>query len=331
MQYYLFTVNSTSWNEHINTGIAAINNPASDSENRQGNSKKQAAMCELIGIKKGDCLFFYLQGEKKIMGLFKSNSEPFFDDCKLLGKSSFINEKYSLRLEFKIKKFYENTLDMDEIWKLKDKGNFWSIQQQRGDAIGRHACLTLTKHDGEKLIKMFNEKNPIDLKKTDITIKNHKNTPLNFDLTYYDDMLHYEAALQGLILSDLKKGRHKEVFGDYDYYIPFFPTSSQREIDILVLKHNNQNEVLWYQIIELKQNQFSLIELNKLMLYEQWVINTLAYSNERAVHAIGIANNFSDEVIDYIKGREVYGLKKIRLIKYSYNYKNKSLKFEQIY
>jgi len=51
-----------------------------------------------------------------------------------------------------------NTLDMDEVWRIKDKGNFWSIQQQRGDTVGRHACISLTKQDGDHLLKMLYQK-----------------------------------------------------------------------------------------------------------------------------------------------------------------------------
>ena len=70
MEYFLFTVSNTSWKEHLSTGIAAINNPGHDSSNRQGNAQKQKALSELAGIKKGDLLFFYFQGDKKILWLY---------------------------------------------------------------------------------------------------------------------------------------------------------------------------------------------------------------------------------------------------------------------
>jgi len=114
------------------------------------------------------------------------------------------------------------------------------------------------------------------------------------------------------------------VFGDYDYFVPFFPTSSQKEIDVLLFKHDSRG-VLWYEILELKQHAFDQEELNKLMNYEDWVLNTLSDGNIRMVHSIGIANEFADDVKAYIKGRIGYGGRKIRLIKYSFNAKRKAL------
>jgi len=160
MQYFLFTVTNTSWKEHLSTGIAAINNPGHDPTNRQGNAQKQKALCELAGIKKGDILFFYLQQEKKVMGLYEAVSEPFLDTKPLI-KKGFINKKFPIRVAFKQKVNFSIHLHMDEVWEIKDKGYFWSLQQQRGDTVGRLACVCLTKQDGEHLIRMFYEKNPV--------------------------------------------------------------------------------------------------------------------------------------------------------------------------
>ncbi|MBM3250546.1 MAG: hypothetical protein FJZ09_06900, partial [Candidatus Omnitrophica bacterium] len=159
-QYFLFTVSDTSWKEHFATGIAAINNPGHDAENRQGNAQKQKALCELASIKNGDLLFFYLQQQKKVMGLYEATSCPFYDTSYLVSKG-FINHKFPIRVAFKQKVNFSIPLDMDEVWGIKDRGYFWSLQQQRGDSVGRHACISLTKQDGDHLLRMLYEKNPI--------------------------------------------------------------------------------------------------------------------------------------------------------------------------
>jgi hypothetical protein len=327
MQYFLFTVTNTSWKEHLSTGIAAINNPGHDPTNRQGNAQKQKALCELAGIKKGDILFFYLQQEKKVMGLYEAVSEPFLDTKPLI-KKGFINKKFPIRVAFKQKVNFSIHLHMDEVWEIKDKGYFWSLQQQRGDTVGRHACVCLTKQDGEHLIRMFYEKNPVIAKPIKIRNKKHSSQKLPFDCDNYKSELHYEAVLQAILLNDLKKGKHKQVFGEYDYFVPFFPTSSQEEMDILLFKHDS-NGVMWYEILELKQGHFSTDELDKLMDYEEWLVNLLAGNNVRKVHSIGIANDFDDEVKKYLAGSIKYGLSKIRLVKYSFNKKNKSLSLKE--
>jgi hypothetical protein len=329
MQYFLLTVSIQTWIEHFTTGIAAINDPSHNATNRQGIAQRQGAMCELIGIKPGDLLFFYIQGEKKIKALFEANSEPFYDKSNLTNlPNCIIDHRFALRMEFQHKINFPNEIEMDEIWQLKDKGLFWSLQQQRGDAVGRHACISLTKKDGDFLLKMFYEKNPLIQPITPIHIQQHINQSLNFDLTHYGDRLHYEKAFQGLLINDLKNGRHKNILGDYDYFVPFFPTSSQKEIDIMLIKHNSNGDVIWYSILELKASTFTTNELDKLMNYEGWAVNAIANGNVRMVHSIGIANKFNQDVVDYISTRLNYINKKVRLIKYSFNPINNSLSLQ---
>ena len=67
-----------------------------------------------------------------------------------------------------------------------------------------------------------------------------------------------------------------------------------------------------------------------LMQYESWAINALANNNSRLVHSVGIANNFSNEVLEYINNRVVYGGKKIRLIEYAYNNTRSTITLRQI-
>lgn len=131
MQYFLFTVNEQSWPEHFKTGIAAINDPSTDPNNRQGNAQKQKALCELASVNTGDILFFYFQQKKEIIGVYEASSKPFFDTNPLVN-GGFINQKFPIRVAFKQKINFPINLDMDEVWHSKDKGSFWSIQQQRG-------------------------------------------------------------------------------------------------------------------------------------------------------------------------------------------------------
>lgn len=71
MQYFLFTVSTESWKEHFATGIAAINDPGIDPNNRQGNAQRQKAMCELAGLKKETIYFFICNKKKRLWGYTK--------------------------------------------------------------------------------------------------------------------------------------------------------------------------------------------------------------------------------------------------------------------
>ncbi len=322
MQYFLFTVNEKSWDEHRKTGIAAINDPGYDKRNRQGIAQRQKALSEVSSIREGDLLFFYYQQKKKVMGLYEAISKPFFDKESLV-KGGFIDYKYPIRVAFKQKVNFKVDIEMDDVWYSKDKALFWSIQQQRGDTVGRHACISLTKEDGDLLTKMFYEVNPIITEPDKINIQKHSYIDLPFDYRCKDTELHYEAALQGKLLQDLRDGKHKSILGDYDYCVNFFPTSSQREIDILLFKHGASG-VLWYEILELKQSRFTKEELDTLVGYEKWLTNSLAV-DARSVHSIAIANDYDNEVNEFVKGRREYSGRNIRLIKYSFSSLNKTI------
>src|SRR3989338_8337863 len=100
---------------------------------------------------------------------------------------------------------------MDEIWRLKDESKFWSIQQQRGSAVGRHACLALTREDGENLLQIFNEINPNILPKKLIKCKRHGKKKLPIELKMKNNELNYEGALQSLMVQAFKAGKYKNV------------------------------------------------------------------------------------------------------------------------
>lgn len=330
MKYYFLTVTEDSWREHLLTGIAAINNPGHNPSNRQGNAQKQGALCEFIGIEIGDRLFFYVQGQKVIKGLYKAVSEPFFDVSNLVPSNSVIDRKFPIRIEFQQERHYEIDVTMDELWQLKDNGLFWSLQQQRGDAVGRHACLGLLKTDGECLLNMFSEKNPRSSALTPINVINHITTPLQFDIRSINGRIHYEKALQGLLLVNLKNDLHKNILGEYDYFVPFFPTSAQTEIDIMLTKHSGSGEVLWYTLIEIKSNQFTLKEIKTLVNYENWAIRALAGNNARKVHSICIAFDFNQDIINFVQNRSEFVNKSILLVKYFFDHQNNSISLTAI-
>jgi hypothetical protein len=167
---------------------------------------------------------------------------------------------------------------------------------------------------------MFSEKNPVTHRLARIKNTKHPTRQLPLDYRHRGNELHYEAVLQAILLNDLKNGKHKNIFGEYDYFVPFFPTSSQKEIDVLLFRHEAE-KIMWYEILELKKSSFSEEELDNLMDYEGWLINSLAGGNDRMVHSIGIANRFDDKVKKYIKGRMTYGGKRIRLVEYNFNKK----------
>ena len=199
-----------------------------------------------------------------------------------------------------------------------------------------HACIGITKLEAELINRLLIANNLTEgegldyLSKraeVDLTSINKQDLPIDFreDRT---GQLHYEAVLESLLLEDFADEKHKNIFGDYDEFIHYVPTGARKEIDILLIKYDG-DEIIWYQILELKPSKFTMIELQRLIDYEKWFIETKA-ETPLQVHPVGIAYDFSQEVIDFVRGREKYRERPIRLIKYSFDRNTRQIDLEVV-
>jgi len=148
------------------------------------------------------------------------------------------------------------------------------MQQGRGDAVGRHAYNALSRREGDLLEKMLQELKIIDETDTPRSPPPQERLPLPIDteiVGVQHPCLSYEAALQSLILEGLADGRWRDIFGGYDDFLQFVPTSEGKEIDVVLLKHGPSGEVIWYQILELKSDKYEYDHLLQLLSYETWL------------------------------------------------------------
>ncbi len=332
-KYRIFIVNDDTWEEHNSAGIAAINDPLiTHPNNRNANASRQSAIAEISGIRPGDILFFNRMASEKhppeILGLFEATSQPYFDQTPLFSGARYVSKALPFRVEFKCINNFIHPLDIEEVWALRDKGKIWTLQQSRGDAVGKHACVGITKIEAKLIERLLRANNIVEGPKVthQKIIKDKKPLPIDFSVDK-EGMLHYEAVLKTLLLEDLAEGKHKEIFGDYDDFIPYLPTGARKEIDILLLKYNG-NDVLWYQVLELKHGEFTEAELQKLITYEKWIIRERA-ENSLQVHPIALAFDFNEDVKNFARKRKEYKDRPIRLIKYHFDSKTKSIKIEE--
>ena len=166
MRNMVFFVNNSSWAEHNRVGIAAINDPGSG-VGAQANSGRQKAIAEIAGIRPGDRIFFRLgrsaEHPTQIIGLFQATSEPYFDPNPLFSSAQHVNQsRTSSRVEFDcVKHCYRNPVDIEHLWLSKERGSLWTIQQARGDVIGRHACVSITAEEAELIIRLLEANNTV--------------------------------------------------------------------------------------------------------------------------------------------------------------------------
>ena len=333
-KFRIFIVNDETWEEHREVGIAAINDPlTTHPQNRNANAARQSAIAEISGIRSGDILFFNRMVSEEhppeLLGIFEATSKPYFDPNPLFPGAEHVNENLPFRVKFKCVHNFPNPVNIEEIWDLRDKGKIWTLQQSRGDAVGVHACVGITKIEAkfiERLLKMNNiVEGPKMVHQT--TKTNEDTLPIDFRVDK-DGMLHYEAALMAKLLEDFADGKHREVFGEFDDFIQYVPTGARKEIDILLLKYNG-DDILWYQILELKHDKFTMVELQKLIGYEKWIIRNRA-ENPLQVYPVAISYEFDNKVVEFVKRRADYKDRPIRMIKYYFDKVTEPIKLEEV-
>jgi len=264
------------------------------------------------------------------MGGFEAITRAFFDTSPLFGEESYINFRFPFRVGFKQVVDYPRLIHVNEIWAGRDVGQIWTMQQARGDVVGRHACWPLTLSEGNLLLRMLNELNLITNPPYINTNPPDNLHPLPIDYSLEGvryPHLHYEATLQSIILNGLADEMWKETFGDYDDFLPFVSTSEGKEIDIVLLKHNNQGKIIWYQILELKRDRYRFEDLLQILSYETWLTSNQAAGNPRSVHMVALANRFDEDVVNNARDRYRLNQKPVRLIEYEFNEDENDLHF----
>jgi hypothetical protein len=340
MRNLIFFVSDSSWAEHNKVGIAAINDPFLGG-GPHANSARQKAIAEIAGIRPGDRIFFKLGRSAlhptQIVGTFKATSEPYFDSSPLFPSAQKVRQSLSLRVEFDCVTNYPNPVDIEHLWLSKERGSLWTIQQARGDVIGRHACVSITTEEGDLIERLLEANNPIIAPLPNYASQRHASglkkinkEAIPVDLTEDSPRrsptpgrLHYEASLESLLMKELCLRLHQNLFGNYTEVVPFVSTGAQTELDLLLSKYDGP-KLLWHQVVELKAHTFSEDELRKVIDYEKWILNTRC-ENVLQAHSVGIGYDFAEEVIDFVQNRKKYKDRPIRLIKYRYDAEDQKL------
>jgi len=332
----MLTISEDTWPEHLAAGIAAINDPHFI-PTTQSLAQRQAAMAEISGIRSGDKIFFYMRGSKDILGLYEATTIPFFDTNPLLHNAQHVNAKLPFRVGFKQIINFQININQEDIWEARDKGIMWTKQQSRGDAIGRHACITLTQKEGEYLLHLFREKNLIENNPI-VSVPNPPTQLISLPLDlrvdnikkYNVTAIHYEDSFKALLIKDLCNGKHKNIFGDFDDAIPNVPISSGKEIDVLLLKYDKYG-VVRYLILELKAKVFDLKDdLRQLVNYGDWTIKVRENANTNNVHLFAVASCFEQKIIDYVKLKKENDEEGIKLIQYQFNQKTNQINLQDV-
>ena len=79
-----------------------------------------------------------------------------------------------------------------------------------------------------------------------------------------------------------------------------------------------QEQIVSYDIIEVKRDEFDEDALKQLINYESWFLQKKVSGDMKMVRTTAIARSFSQSVIDYVEKRTRIEGKPIKLLQYSY-------------
>ena len=132
-----------------------------------------------------------------------------------------------------------------------------------------------------------------------------------------------------LLNQAFSKKEFTDIFGNYNDFLCYVPTNLGREMDILLMfEHPINNNILSYDILEVKKDTFDTEALAQLIDYESWFLQKKIAGDYNMLRTTAIASSFPDDVVDYVTQRESIENKPIKLVEYNYN--NNKLKLNWI-
>jgi hypothetical protein len=139
MSYYIFSVDTTNLKKCLDNLLFGV--PYSS-----------RAFNQIFPIKKGDFLFLYEYGAKRIHGIYKAKSDPFYEPDASRGPwGNRVRDKkakhYPYRLEIEVCEYYPNGVSIGDIEKKR-------IGIDRHSFNGK-SCLYITDYQAEKILELL--------------------------------------------------------------------------------------------------------------------------------------------------------------------------------
>lgn len=131
----------------------------------------------------------------------------------------------------------------------------------------------------------------------------------------------YEYTIMALLSAEFEKGSYTDIFGNYSDYLSYVPTNLGKEMDFLLMYDNPlvTGQVVSYDIIEVKREEFNEDALSQLIGYESWFLQKKVSGDSNMVRTTAIVKSYSNEVIQYVLQRKRIENKPIKLLQYSYD------------
>lgn len=305
---------------------------------------------DLVALKPGDKVFFYVKDEMRLHGLFEVSSEPYYCQDDLFENE---NETYPFRFNFNEVKNFSTPVPVSELAKLIENGLLYSFTTfERDQNAPFRGIRQLTNDEGKILEETFLKFNP-KVNLADVQEYNHPEiddeleaeliiAAVNDGEEYLDPVsilfnsipvtrvrkdfyvAHYENSLQGYIYYCLRRELNNVIedievsnFSECLMEVPMLKAQQFRS-DILCLYREGINKPHFYSIIETKKDRtISIQDLSQLIGY----MKTFSASKGipfNCIEGVYISTAFADDAITYLRNRKsVEKENPVRLIEYS--------------
>lgn len=304
-------------------------------ETKKGDQTIQSIIEDLIGMRKGDIVFFHViraeEGESSIHGVYRVSEEPFYDDTvKIWESSPYLAYPYRFCFEphpehaelFR----YDASILVSEFYRSIEKRRIRSVLTLEREVRGAaHAVKTITNEDAEEIVKLLYKnfhsrrlEEPVDFKPTQMPMK-----PLRAHIRRVGEI---EFAIKALVAYELGK-RNSDLIqyipacrtAEYDFLIEsFIGQTMRRPTDILCIKRGDSERVV--TILEGKTVRADMDDLIQSLKYQEMfrLRNIDRGSLTYMMSICLLAQRFHKELVNYVSIRNiVLPWEKIILLKYS--------------
>lgn len=311
MAVHVFTTSEANYKVCIERGLVGLPEPKEGSRNAP---VFDGLLSRLASIKEKDYVLMYVIGSKELRGVWQAEGKPFYDTVPV-----WPDRLYPFRCKIKWSEYqFENPLKLDDINDLRSSGMIWTWALQR--PTGSNSMFSLSASEFGVLLNEYMKANPFSAANAYIPV------PYPFHEFNIKQKIHllngfpqYENSVMALLNASFTDGLFREVFGNYSDFLCYVPTNLGKEIDILLMYENPiTHETISYDIIEVKRDEFDEEGLKQLIGYESWFLQKKVSGDQKMVRTTAIAKSFSPSVAEYVKQRNFYEGKPIKLVSFSY-------------
>ena len=318
MAVHIFAVSEENYKICVERGIVAI--PEAKEGPRHDNIV-DGLLSRLCGIKEDDYVLMYVIKSKTLRGVWQVEGRPFYDETPV-----WQDRIYPFRCRIRWSKYnFQNPLKLDDINDLRNTGKIWTWALER--STGSNAMFSISNGEFLTILTEFMKINPFTARKGRILQPYpYREFNLAERLHFQNGTPKYEFTIMALLNTEFAKGSYTDIFGNYSDCLCYVPTNLGKEMDFLLMYDNPiaTNQVVSYDIIEVKRDVFDEDALCQLVSYESWFLQKKVSGDSNMVRTTAIAKTYSDAVKQYVSQRTRIENKPVKLLQYSVD--NGSLK-----